>query len=194
MNYIVEEFGRRDWDTKLSYVGFLRAITMSETRMSDWHWHWGFQLKEAKYKQQMYLFFNQPRSSCCSYNLAVKEAFPLSSYTSTIRGTLIHGLEGGWCFYEWMNSALELLSHVCLSFRETVHSDKCCPIMRPLRAESTSLRQKHAECRFNQRCSPTSEKNQMVCCLLFDKIPFILFVVQFISITYVNVLLYLYKI
>lgn len=56
MNYIVEEFGRRDRDTKRSYVGFLRAITMFETPMSDWHWHWGFQWKEAKYKQQMYLF------------------------------------------------------------------------------------------------------------------------------------------
>lgn len=92
-----------------------------------------------------------------------------------------------------MNSALELLSHVCLSFEKTVHSDKCCPVTRPLRAESTSLRQKHAECRFKVAHQLVKEISWCVVCFLIEKKPFILFAVQFINL-YLNVLLYLYKI
>lgn len=133
--------------------------------------------RTSKTEQRRFILFNQPSSSCSSYNPALKRGFFLSRVISTFLynagSAQSRGGWGGWCFYKLIDSALGrshrpwpllLLSHVCLSFRKTQVSSN----HEPLRAESTSLRQSHQSGPLQTQVV-ANLWNHLVCCLLLTK-------------------------
>lgn len=185
MNYIVQEFRWRDWDTKRSFQGFFRSKHHVWNPYECCLWlvvtpRYLVRDRKSKTEQRTFILFNQAGSSCSSHNLAVKEAFLFSRVISSYNteNTPTQGWEDGWCFYKLMNSVPEhschlcplvLLSHVCLSFKKSLHLDKCCPIMSHWGLRALQSNKNTNQNNFNHRWSWTHE---ISCCLLLNRKPY----------------------